>query len=45
LLHQPEHHEPPDDADPELETTPAGQIRELEEEIAEDGATFDEPED
>ena len=34
-----------DDADPELETTPAGQIRELEEEIAEDGATFDEPDD
>jgi hypothetical protein len=34
-----------DDADPEEETTPAGQVEELEEEIAELGATFDKPKD
>ena len=34
-----------DDADPEKETTPAGQVEEIEEEIAELGATFDEPDD
>ncbi len=34
-----------DDADPEKETTPAGQIEEIEEEIAKDGATFDKPKD
>jgi hypothetical protein len=34
-----------DDAVPEKETTPAGQVGEIEEEIAETGATFDEPAD
>ncbi len=34
-----------DDADPEKETTPGGQVEEIEEEIAELGATFDKPDD